>query len=73
MSVLTLEGILKITLSGVELMNTETCEWKELKSDVPFAFGKGMAIQYIPENERVYIFGEGNEYYEWRKEDRKFV
>lgn len=52
-------------------MNTETCEWKELKSDVPFAFGKGMAIKYVAESDRVYVFGEGSEYYEWR--DNKFI
>lgn len=31
-----------------------------------------MSIQYIAESEKVYVFGEGNEYYEWVKTDRNF-
>jgi hypothetical protein len=37
-------SIVKITVSGVEVMDLGSLKWEEITSDVPFALSKGMQV-----------------------------
>ena len=55
--VLTPEGVVKIALAGVEIMDLESLKWRELNSNVPFSLGKGMQAQYYSKLKKIYVFG----------------